>query len=180
MNKYVGDLSDYFENLCTLHPDLLHVDASGQRVYEVVAYEDAFSDFRTAGQEKEMFVRFIMPTMRFEKHGNNARKKYQAGLMVGCYYSRREDARTEMMNAWSIAERVADDFVARMVNDSRAGAADNIFYNTIDLVENMNLSGDFWETQGDGSFVAVLYMFDVGVFRCMDPGGSGYAAWTDL
>lgn len=178
MNKYIGDFAAYFENLCSLHPDLLHAATTGDRVFEVVAYEDAFSDFRTAGQEKTFFVRFILPTMRFDRDGNNAVKKYQVGLMVGCYYSRREDDSSDLMDAWSDAERVADDFIARMIADSRAGNA--LLYGSVDTVENLNLSGDFYEAQGDGSYVAVLYMFDVGTARCLDPDGAEYAAWTDI
>jgi len=178
MNKYIGDFADYFENLCALHPDLLHQAATGERIFEVVAYEDALSDFRTAGQEKTFFVRFILPTMRMERDGNNAVKKYQVGLVVGCYYSRREDDNSAQMDAWSDAERVADDFIARMIADSRAGNA--LFYGSADSLESLNLSGDFWDVQGDGSYTAVMYMFDVGTARCLDPAGAEYAPWTDL
>lgn len=177
MAQYLSDAVDYFQNLCVQHPDLLHAETSGQRVFEVVAYEEALSDFRTAGQEKAYFVRFIVPTMRWQGSGSNARKMYQAGLMVGKYYSTREDVKAEKVDAWSAAERVADDFIARMVADSRNGHP--LFFNSIDSVDNLNLSGDFWDAQGDGSFAAVLYMFDFGNFRCVDPDGADYAEWED-
>lgn len=177
MAKYLSDAVDYFKNLCVQHPDLLHSETSGQRVFEVKAYEEAFSDFRTAAQEKAYFVRFIMPTMRLEQSGNNARKVYQAGLMVGKYFSTREDAKTAKVAAWSDAERVADEFVARMVTDSRAG--NELFFSSIDSVGNLNLSGDFLDAQGDGSFAAVLYMFDFATFRCLDAALDG-AGWLDL
>lgn len=177
MNYYLTDFVEYFAYLCTQHPDLLHQEATGERVFEVVAYEDAFSDFRTAAQEKAFFVRLILPTMRFERQGANARKVYQAGLMVGRYYSRREDLKAEMVEAWSDAERVADDFVARMVADSANGYA--LFGGTADSIDRLNLTGDFLDVQGDGSWAAVLYMFDVGTFRCVDPNGAEYAEWED-
>ena len=175
MNNYLSDFVAYFENLCVQHPDLQHDEATGERVFEVVAYEEAFGDFKTAGQEKTFFVRFILPTMQFRDQGDNARKVYQMGLMVGRYYSRREDGRTEMVEAWSDAERVADDFIARMVTDSRNGYA--LFSNSVDKVGNMNIAGDFWEAQGDGSFCAVLYMFEVGNYRCIE--GDDVVDWAD-
>lgn len=177
MAQYLDDAADYFKYLCEQHPDLLHAETSGQRVFEVKAYEEAFSDFRTGAQEKAYFVRFIVPTMRMQGSGMNARKMYQAGLMVGKYYSTREDAKTAKVAAWAAAERVADDFVARMVADSRNGHP--LFFNSIDDVSNLNLSGDFLDAEGDGSFAAVLYMFDFSTFRCVDPAGAEYPEWVD-
>ncbi len=175
--NYIDDLVAYFEYLCEQHPDLQHADAVGERVFEVVLYEDAFSDFRTAAQEKAFFVRFVLPTMRMERQSANARKVYQVGLMVGRYYSRREDDRSEQTVAWAEAERVADDFMSRMVADGANGYP--LFGNNTDTVERLNMSGDFWDVQGDGSWAAVLYFFDLRVFRCIDPQGGSYAAWAD-
>lgn len=177
MAQYLSDVVGYFKNLCENHPDLLHDDASGSRVFEVSAYEEAFSNFRTAGKEKDFFVRFIMPTMRYAPSGNNARKIYKAGLMVGKYYSTREDEKTAKVDAWSDAERVADDFIARMVDDSRSGHA--LFFSSIDNPDNLALEGDFIDNEGDGSFAAVLYLFEFATFRCLDPEGEDYAEWTD-
>jgi hypothetical protein len=178
MAKYLSDIVTYFKELCENHPTLLHSDDSGSRVFEVSAYEDAFSDFRTAGQEKSFFVRLILPTMTMGGKGNNAQKKYQAGLMVGCYYSRREDPQTEMVESWSAAEQVADDFMARMIYDSRHGH--DLFTNSVSTAEALDVNGEYLPTQGDGSFAAVLYTFNFGVFRCLDADGADFAAWTDL
>jgi hypothetical protein len=177
MNKYLNDFTEYFKYLCEQHPDLLHAETAGDRVFEVVAYDEAFSDFRSVAQEKGYFVRFILPTMRFERKDNNARKVYQAGLMVGKYYSRREADKTAIVIAWADAERVADDFIARMIADSNAGYS--LFSGTINTADRLNLQGDFWDVQGDGSYAAVVYFFDMGAFRCIDPNGGEYAAWVD-
>lgn len=178
MAKYLSDIVTYFECLCKNHPLLTHDEYPGYRVFEVMAYEDALSDFKTAGREKSYFVRFILPTMLMKPNGNNAIKKYQAGLMVGRYYSTREDAKTEMVLAWSDAERIADDFMARIAYDSRDGH--ELFYHTVDHIDNLDVKGDFLPSMGDGSFAAVLYTFDFGVFRCVDPEGSAFPQWLDL
>lgn len=178
MAKYLGDIVDYFEGLSTNHPDLLHDEAAGSRVFEPIMYEEAFSDFRTAGIEKGFFVRLMLPTITFSKHQNNAHKHYQCGLMVGKYYSLREDVKRGKVEAWADAERVADDFVARMVYDSRNGH--ELFNYSIDSISDLKLSGDYLDFQGDGSYAAVLYVFDFGTFRCLDPEGSGFANWLDI
>ena len=180
MAKYLNDVVDYFKDLCVQHPLLAHAETSGQRVFEVIAYEEAFGDFRTAAKEKSYFVRFILPTMQFQRNGNNAYKRYQVGLMVGKFYSIREDLKTAKVTAWANAEKVADDIITRMIYDSREGHA--LFNSTIDLIENTNLSGDFMDAQGDGSYAAVMYLFDFGTFRCLEPTGSDFVAvgWLDL
>ena len=180
MAKYLTDVVAYFQNLCVQHPLLKHGEESGRRVFEVIAYDEALGDFKTGAKEKGYFVRFILPTMKWTNNGNNAFKRYECGIMVGKHYSTREDAKTEKVAAWSAAERVADDLIARMVYDSRDGHA--LFNSTIDLVENTNLSGDFLDAQGDGSYAAVMYLFDFGTFRCIDATGSDFvsAGWLDL
>jgi hypothetical protein len=180
MAKYISDVVDYFQNLCVQHPLLEHGEAAGRRVFEVVAYDEALGDFRSAAKEKDFFVRFILPTMAWKNHGNNAMKHYQCGIMVGKYYSTKEADKTAKITAWAAAERVADDFIARMLNDSREGHA--LFNSTIDLVENAQLSGDFMDAQGDGSYASVMYLFDFGTFRCVEPTGSDFVAagWLDL
>lgn len=177
MNNYLSDFVAYFKYLSEQHPDLNHAETVGERIFEVVAYEDAWSDFRTAAAEKAYMVRFVLPTMTFDNSGNDARKSYKIGLQVGRYYSRREDSKEEIVEAWSDAERVADDFIARMVADSRNGYP--LFNSTIDSVGNMKIEGDFWDVQGDGSWAVVFYLFDVGSFRCVNPNGAGVAEWTD-
>lgn len=177
MVKYLSDIVSYFQNLCAQHPDLQHQEDTGERIFEVLAYEDALSDFRTAGKEKDFFVRLILPTMTFRAQGNNAMKQYQAGLMVGRYYSTREDVKAEMTEAWSDSEKVADDFMARIMKDSRDGHA--LFNHSADSVDALDAHGDYLPQMGDGSFAAVLYTFNFGVFRCVDPAGSEYPEWLD-
>ncbi len=180
MAKYITDVVDYFKNLCVQHPLLAHSETTGSRIFEVVAYDEAFGDFKTGAKEKSYFVRFILPTMKWENKDNNAHKRYQCGFIVGKYYSTKEDLKTVKVTAWAEAERSADDFVARMVYDSREGHA--LFNSTIDLVENAQLQGDFMDVQGDGSYAAVMYLFEFGTFRCIEPTGSDFVAagWLDL
>lgn len=178
MAKYLSDIVSYFQNLCVQHPSLLHAETAGSRIFEVVAYDEAFGDFKTGASEKGYAVRLLLPTMKMEASSDNARKMYQVGLMVAKYYSTREDSKTAKITAFSAAEQVADDFVARMVYDSRQG--NDLFFGSLDNVDNMGLTGDFIDSAGDGSYAAVLYLIDFATFRCLDPLGAGFADWIDL
>ena len=177
--KGIQDISDYFRGLCEKHPALLHSETSGSRVYEVVAYDEAFSDFRTGGREKSYFVRFILPTVSFTDKDGNAYKNYECGLMVGKYYSTRENAKAARMTAWKDAEKVMDEFMSRMVYDSRVN--NEIFFNNLDTIEQLSINGDFLDFQGDGSFAAVMYLFNIRTFRTIACGSDfTNVHWTDL
>ena len=180
MAKRINDIVEYFKDLCVNHPLLAHDEAVGSRIFEVIAYEEAFGDFRTAATEKGYFVRLIMPTMGWSKKDDNAWKEYQCGLLFGKSYSSRESAKTAKIQAWDAAERIADDFVARMVYDSRDGHS--LFNSTIDQVANMELSGDYMDAAGDGAYAAVMIVFNFKTFRCFTPTGSDFVAagWLDL
>lgn len=168
------DIVAYFKTMCIQHPTLLHADTVGQQVFQVSSFDEAFSNFRTAGEEKNFFVRLLKPTLGMIRQNNNARTVYQVGLMVGRYYSRREDQSTEIVDAQSACERIANDFVIWLMEDARAGTGP--FADEMAQIDDLNLQGDFWEAGGDGSFAGVLYMLDLPAFRCLDPAGTEYTA----
>lgn len=177
----IKDISDYFLNLAIQHKSIVHAESAGNRAYEVIAYDQAFSDFRTGGREKAYFVRFILPTVSFRDRGNGAEKWYQVGLMFGKYYSQKEASKTAQLEAFRDAEKVADDFISRMIFDSRRNAPSGLFSSTIDRVERIGLNGDYLDYQGDGSYAAVMYMFDIGTFKCIgDSSDVNSTNWLDL
>ncbi len=176
MAQYLSNIADYYKYLCEQHPLLLHSNTSGARVFEVKAYEQAFSDFRTAIKPKDYFVRMILPTMTMRSQQMQAVKNYQVGLVFGKFYSRREGSSTDLLNAYTDAEKLADSFITRMVADSRNGHP--LFFGSIDVVDNLKVQGDFWQAEGDGSYGAVMYLFDFSTFRGLDADCSD-VVWLD-
>ena len=176
MAQYLNNIAEYFQYLCEQHPLLAHSDTAGARVFEVKAYEQAFSDFRTAVKPKDYFVRMVLPTMTMRSQQMQAVKNYQVGLVFGKFYSRREGTSADLLTAFTDAEKVADQFIARMVADSRNGHP--LFFGSIDLVDNMKLQGDFWQAEGDGSYGAVMYLIDFSTFRGLDADCSDIV-WND-
>lgn len=163
---YIKDFKDYFKYLCEQHPLLLHSDNSGQQVFEVKGVEEAFGAFRTGASEKAYFVRMVLPTMDFKNAGTTPRKGYQFGLVFGKFYSRREDSIDEIITALSLAEKLGDQFVARMISDSRNDHP--LFQNCCDQPDGLNLTGDCFLYEGDGSYAAVMYMFDLATPRAVE------------
>ena len=164
--KYINDFEAYFRYLCEQHPLLLHSETSGQQVFEVRPVEEAFAAFRTGAKEKDYFVRMILPTIGLSNGGTTVRKEYQFGLMVGKYYSRREDSKLSGITALGAAEKVADQIISRMVMDSQNDHP--LLQNCCDRVDALNLTGDVFMFEGDGSYAAVLYMFDLSTPRMLD------------
>ena len=60
-------------------------------------------------------------------------------------------------------------------------APSGLFSSTIDRVERIGLNGDYLDYQGDGSYAAVMYMFDLGTFKCIgDSSDVNNLNWLDL
>lgn len=163
--KYIKDFADYIEYLCQQHPLLLHNNTT-RRIFEVSTYDEAFGDFKTSAPEKNYFARLILPTMSISQDMDNAWKTYQFGLMVGKFYSNREDGKAGQMTAFKDSEKVADELIARMVMDSRNGHP--LFGGTIDNPDNLNLQGDFFAFSGDGAYASTLYLFEFSTHRFID------------
>ena len=161
---FLDDLVDYFRGLCEAHPDLLHDEASGSRVFEVRNLEDAFSDIRTGSKEKGYIVRMALPTMTLRDQSDNGIKGYQIGLLFAKWHGTRDATKTNIIGAMADAERVADSFITQIVMDSRNGHP--LFYGQADRAGNLSLQGDMMMNLGDGSYSGVFYLIEFGVFRC--------------
>ena len=178
--NFIKEVIDYFRYLSTQHPLLLHDDAAGSRVFEVRDLENTFGALRSGAKEKDFLVRFVLPTLTMKRYDNNAWKVYQTGLLVLKHHGKREIEDADVIAAMKAAEQVADEFVERMVSDSRNGYA--LFGNALDNVDNLHLTGEFVTFQLDSTYSGVLIMFDLPVFRKMistDTADCDAVAWAD-
>jgi len=178
--NFIKEVIDYFRYLSTQHPLLLHDDAAGSRVFEVRDLENTFGALRSGAKEKDFLVRFVLPTLTMKRYDNNAWKVYQTGLLVLKYHGKRDIEDADVITAMKAAEQVADEFVERMVSDSRNGYA--LFGNALDNVDNLHLTGEFVTFQLDSTYSGVLIMFDLPVFRKIistDTVDCDAVAWAD-
>lgn len=175
--NYLDDVVAYFKYLCEQHPDLLHDDATGSRVFEVRDLDGAFGALRTGMKEKDFAVRLVLPSMEYHTEANNARKAYQFGLLVAKYHGRREMTDTDVIGAIAAAERVGDDFLERIVSDSRNGY--DLFRSSVDQVADLKATTEVVTPLFDGSYSGVLLMFEFTVFRKIISTACSPVAWAD-
>lgn len=175
--QYLDAAIDYFEYLCAQHPDLLHSGTVGQRVFEVRDLEDAFGALRTGMKEKSYAVRLLLPTIEYRTEANGARKSYQFGLLVSKYHGRRETTDSDVTGAMSDSERVAEDFLERIVSDSRNGYP--LFGYSADQVDNLKATAEFLPMLFDGSYSGLMLMLEFAPYRKIDSQQCDPVEWVD-
>jgi len=161
--QYLDDVVDYFRYLCTQHPDLLHSDTVGQRVFEVRDLDEAFGALRSGAKEKACLVRLILPTMDLRSESNNARLAYQLGLLVAKYHGRREVLDADTIEAIAASEKIAGEILERVVSDSRNGHS--LFGSSVDQASDLKATGEVLLRLMDGTYSGVLFMFEFTTFR---------------
>jgi len=119
--KTIQVLYDYFLHNCESHVDLAHDMSSGNRVFQLVSVEQALGDFRSGAQHQGYLVRLIEYTYGITQLEHEATKEIQFGFIVAKYFREDADGSSAYVAAMSSAERVMDDFLAKMVADSRNG-----------------------------------------------------------
>lgn len=175
--QFINDAIDYFHYLCTQHPLLAHADTVGSRVFEVRDLEDAFGALRTGMKEKTYAVRLVLPSVKYRTEANGARKSYQFGLLVAKYHGRRETADSDVTDAMADSERVAEDFLERMVSDSRNGHP--LFGYSADQVDNMEVTAEFLPMLFDGSYSGIMMLFQFEPYRKINSQACDPIAWVD-
>jgi hypothetical protein len=174
---FLDDIVAYFTYLSAQHPDLLHADTAGERVFEVRDLDNAFGALRTGIKEKDFAVRLVLPTAEFHTEANNTRKVYQIGLLVAKYHGRRDVTDSGVIEAISDAERVAEDFLERIVSDSRNGLP--LLGHSVDQVENLKATLEMLPSLFDGSYSGVLLMFELAPWRKVISTACDPVAWED-
>lgn len=174
---FLSDIVEYFAYLCTQHPELLHADTTGARVFEVRDLDNAFGALRTGMKEKDFAVRLVLPSVEYRSEANNARKAYQFGLLVAKYHGRRDMADSDLIEAISDSERVAEDFLERIVSDSRNGLP--LFGGSVDQVSDLKATLEVVTPLFDGSYSGVLLLFELQPWRKIISTACDPVAWED-
>lgn len=170
----INDVIAYFRHQCEAHPDLLHSETAGQRVFEVSKWEEAWGDFRTDIKEKNYAVRLVMPEFSLQNLDGCAARNYDVLFFVGKYAKPRTGDKADHYAALADCERIALDFVSKIVMDSRNNLA--LFNYTGETVEDLQVRGEFIHQFGDGSYVAVMLSLSFANIIHIETAG---VAWTD-
>lgn len=155
-NQYI----DYFKYQCENHALLLHDDAVGDRVFEVISVEEALGDFRTAGKEKGYAFRLLEPIYFIGDNGNAPiRKTAQCGFIIAKYHGVRTGSADAYMTAMDDAESVSNDFVSKMIADSQNGHP--LFFYSLDSRQNINVTPT--TRRADGTYSGWIITFQISI-----------------
>ena len=168
------DLFDYFETGCAAHNDLQHQITAGHRVFALTSVEQALGDFRAGAQHQGYIVRLVEYTYDVTQTTHEAVKTLQFGLLVAKYSNINAGGATAYLAALSDAERVMDDFINRMVADSRAGHP--LFDSYFDNQQQINVQP--LERTGDASYCGWMAIIRLPQYfnNCFNPDP---ARWSD-
>lgn len=147
----------YFKHQAENHPDLLHSDAVGSRVFQVVSVDEAMGDFRTGAKEKATIMRLLNYTYVISDRGQTEVRKYlQGGFIIASYYSNKAGGTDAYLAALAKSEKIADEIIEKMIADSKAGHP--LFHRSLDSRQQITVS-PVTDT-GDGTYTGWLVLFD--------------------
>lgn len=172
----IQDYIDYFKHQAETHPDLLHDDASGQRVFALVTVEQAMGDFRTGAQTKATIVRLLEYSYVVDDQGKSQNAKaMQGGFIVASYYSARSGGDAAYIAAMAKSERIADEIIEKMITDSQAGHP--LFDYSLDSRQQIQVNPI--RNTGDATYVGFIVLFAYENFFRVCTTHDDAPAWTD-
>lgn len=174
----IEDYRNYFRHQCKNHPDLLHEDVSGRKVFEVIDVEEAEGAFRTEASDTGYIFRLINYTFALRSDGgSNALKQPDGGFVIAKLYRARSGGVDSKMQALSDAERIGLDIIEKMVTDSREGHP--LFHYSIDSVDELNLFATPRMYAGDTGYAGWIFTFNFRNFQRTDSQCDASTAWLD-
>lgn len=139
---------DYFEYLCSIHPQLMHSEEN--KVFSVISIEEAFAQFENPGTGRKVFFRLIDLSWRLGNDGGFNYYDCEGGFQLIVFFDKRNEGSSAQLAARSTAEKYATDFATHMMGDSRNGHP--LFSSSIDELKDMGWNATPLLNTGDGSY----------------------------
>lgn len=163
----------YLAHQAATHPDLLHADETGRRVFAMMHVEEVVSDLRSTATEKGFIMRGLHYTYRLRDDGDG-RRIIEGGFMVAKQYSAREGGTAAFLKAMDDAERIVNEIVEKMIADSRAGHP--LFLHSFDSEQDVSVTPRPLVSDGYAGWMAI-FTFSNFFESCLDREDA--PAWTD-
>lgn len=171
----ITDYEAYYKNLCVNHPDLQHADVNGSKVFKMIHIEEALGDFRSGVKVSGLIFRLINYTFEVKDNYTADQMRWkQGGFIVASSHGKGDSP--AQMEALGKSERIAMDFIERMIYDSQEGHP--LFYFTLNTAKGISIQ-PFMYT-GDATYSGWMAIFDFGdhVPNCINREGG--PIWLDL
>lgn len=162
---------DYGRELAEKHPDILHQDAANKRAFQVFDVEDAFGDLKSL--TGDVIVRWLIPTYAVQDPGGSPLKNYSSGFII--LVKHRRGQVDDFIEAIAKAERISDEFLARIRYDSQEDSL--LFLGGEDSLDEMQIIGNPLKGGGDSSYsgwITILNIMSPFESDCVE------GKWTDL
>lgn len=128
----------YFRHQAVNHPDLLHQEQEGSRVFDVVDIEEGMlTGIRSGLLPGQYAMRLFHYTYRINRPGAELLKFIQGGFLLAKSFSPRNSSDDEYQTALQDAERVTDEIIEKMISDSLNGHP--LFYRSLDSDQDINV-----------------------------------------
>ena len=166
--KVIEDYIKYFKHQAEQHPELLHSDVSGSRVFQVIDVEEAFGDFRTAVKEKDFIMRLLWPFWTLTDNYSDSRVSIQGGVLIAKYHGNRKEGSPEFISAMSESAIICHDIAEKMVADSQNNYP--LFYESIRSVQHLNWNAQPAPFVGDTNYSGYIctFSFDNHMRNCLE------------
>lgn len=166
----IDDYIDYFEHQADNHPDL------GAASFRLISVDEAMGDFRGGVPTKGLILRLIEYSYSVGDGGRtNMEKTIQGGFLVAQHYSNRATGTEGYKSAMTIAERVTDELIEKIIADSIAGHP--LFNYSLDSRQNFQVNP--LPRSGDGSYAGYMVLFEFSNFFRVCPTHDDAPAWAD-
>lgn len=145
----------YFKSLAKSHKTLQHKDSPGLMTFNRATIEEAMFGISSLVKEKGFSFILIDYTWYTTEAENQDPQKNVQGAFIVSKHCRRDD-HEGYVRAMSETEQIAEDFIDRMIYDSRKGH--EMFYHSLNHRENFNAQ----PTEGVGiSYAGWLVSFQI-------------------
>ena len=149
----------YFKHQCEIHPELLHKDELGARVFEMSSLEEAWGNARTQNLEKGII--FLLIDYSYGLGGPQAgddRQLKQGGFLIAKHADNRENGSPATLAAIATCEKIANQIAVKMIADSQNEHP--LFNYSINTLQDMGWNAQVVREVGDGSYYGWLCVFD--------------------
>lgn len=148
------DYIQYFKHQATHHPALVHTDE--HRVFEVVDFEQAWSDFRTTVKEKDYIMRLALPSGGIMGNSDETIEVY-GGFMIARYWDRRNKTDDDMIEALAGSLQIGLEICEKIISDSKNGHP--LWYWSANSPESLDASYTPKIYSGDAQYAGYWFTF---------------------
>ena len=173
---FFSDYVAYFKHQAEAHPDLLHSDTAGQRVFAVIDQAAASGDFRAGAKDKGFILRLVEPVGGAEGDAQPL-VSVLGGFIIARVHSQRVLGDTDQTSAMDDSWRVGMDIAAKVLNDSQNGHP--LWNYSVNTPAMLSLNWQPRLNAGDVAYAGWLFTFRWKLPMAVCVGVPGAPDWTD-